>query len=647
MTAMAVCLLNAQLYGCGEVTYTNLQSLHEENAWGWTIERVVLSDTATVVDFSVSTRPYSRVLVTSCVYLSDEEARHYGVKGAEGLTLNKEHYASKGGKAGFRLVFDPMPRNTRIFDLIDGGGVTMPRWYGLHDSAYRPDFPVAEEVVDSQEVADDSFCDGRAVVRGTIEGYDPFWGDGFVNAVTHSLRDGYQSKEASALVQSDGSFVLDLELEHPVWGYLKGGIRDIPIYVRPGDTLDVTVYPHVPGTFPGLKYESNHPEGCYENLLRCDIYPISSGWEYKDENWETLTDEDFFAMTEQVLEGGLRLCDYAAWKYKLSPWETHLLKNNQRIAVMLSQIGLANRILSYRAGKIPLEQKKVLEYLEDNDYSLYGILKDFPLDDPSLSVSWAFTEMLYPMREMKPMMDALLLAMFNGGATPVDVKNKEDSLQVEALRGILGFKTIPYLVEACLVDKATYPSIWLSPSEREKVIARRAAYITNSYLKRKMWALDSIYARPQLETFRLEGEALEVLKPIMDRYKGKYVQIEWIAPDENGRNLVCNQLVNLIPDFRNHPDLKFVFFFDERRGSKEKIENFIREYLSEEDCRWWGLRESAILRRQFLLHDVYFGHITLDRDGNVFKYPLYTFDENMFRKSLRRLLEKEQEARGQ
>lgn len=45
MTAMAVCLLNAQLYGCGEVTYTNLQSLHEENAWGWTIERVVLSDT--------------------------------------------------------------------------------------------------------------------------------------------------------------------------------------------------------------------------------------------------------------------------------------------------------------------------------------------------------------------------------------------------------------------------------------------------------------------------------------------------------------------------------------------------------------------------------------------------------------------------
>ena len=49
MTAMAVCLLNAQLYGCGEVTYTNLQSLHEENAWGWTIERVVLSSRSIVI----------------------------------------------------------------------------------------------------------------------------------------------------------------------------------------------------------------------------------------------------------------------------------------------------------------------------------------------------------------------------------------------------------------------------------------------------------------------------------------------------------------------------------------------------------------------------------------------------------------------
>ena len=38
----------------------------------------------------------------------------------------------------------------------------------------------------------------------------------------------------------------------------------------------------------------------------------------------------------------------------------------------------------------------MLEYLEDNDYSLYGILKDFPLDDPSLSVSCLF---LGPLRK--------------------------------------------------------------------------------------------------------------------------------------------------------------------------------------------------------------------------------------------------------
>ncbi len=42
------------LFGKGEVVYTRLQSLYSNNAGGWNIEKVVLSDTATVVHFSVS-----------------------------------------------------------------------------------------------------------------------------------------------------------------------------------------------------------------------------------------------------------------------------------------------------------------------------------------------------------------------------------------------------------------------------------------------------------------------------------------------------------------------------------------------------------------------------------------------------------------
>ena len=55
LTGLMACLVPALLCARGEVTLTGLRSL-DDNAGGWTIERVVLSDTATVVDFSVSTR---------------------------------------------------------------------------------------------------------------------------------------------------------------------------------------------------------------------------------------------------------------------------------------------------------------------------------------------------------------------------------------------------------------------------------------------------------------------------------------------------------------------------------------------------------------------------------------------------------------
>ena len=70
----------------------------------------------------------------------------------------------------------------------------------------------------------------------------------------------------------------------------------------------------------------------------------------------------------------------------------------------------------------------------------------------------------------------------------------------------------------------------------------------------------SDYAQPLPATTKLEGKALEILQPIVDKYKGKYVQIEWMKPGKSGFDFVNNRMVNLIPDFRNHKDLQFVFF---------------------------------------------------------------------------------------
>ena len=149
------------------------------------------------------------------------------------------------------------------------------------------------------------------------------------------------------------------------------------------------------------------------------------------------------------------------------------------------------------------------------------------------------------------------------------------------------------------------------------------------------------YAQPLPATTKLEGKALEILQPIVDKYKGKYVQIEWMKPRKSGVDFVNNRMVNLIPDFRNHKDLQFVFLFSANTCTKEEFEQFVKAYLPGEACYWLDFEESSILRAQLLLPN-YIKDITLNREGEVLSTPLYTADERQFRRSLRELLEKEE-----
>lgn len=110
---LVAALLPATLFGKGEVVYTRLQSLYSNNAGGWNIEKVVLSDTATVVHFSVSFKLYSWIRMASSTYLSDEKAVEYPVRKAVGLTLDEKLYMPKSGRTEFQLIFPLCPRTRR------------------------------------------------------------------------------------------------------------------------------------------------------------------------------------------------------------------------------------------------------------------------------------------------------------------------------------------------------------------------------------------------------------------------------------------------------------------------------------------------------------------------------------------------------
>ena len=103
-----------------------------------------------------------------------------------------------------------------------------------------------------------------------------------------------------------------------------------------------------------------------------------------------------------------------------------------------------------------------------------------------------------------------------------------DSMMVEAFRDLVGFEGIPYMVQAYLVYNTMR---WISQTSQygrdvmTKELEKTAIFLTDPYWQRKLWEVDSAYAPPQPETYALQGEALEIMKPILEKYKGKYIQI--------------------------------------------------------------------------------------------------------------------------
>ena len=640
---LMACLVPALLHGQGEVMLTGLRSL-DDNAGGWTIERVVLSDTATVVDFLVTRKPYSWVALAATTHLCDEQGVRHAVKGAEGLTLGEKLYLPKDGTARFRLFFDPMPQGTRIFDLIEGEEYEQQYWYGLHGSGYEPDFPLAQEAYPPKEELKKQFRKGRALVRGKIKDYEPGMAYGYVEMFCGTLGEE-RGKCPTALIRPDGTFSLEAELDHPVCGHINFSfISDVPVYVRPGDTLDVTVDPHDP-TGARVEYESSHPEGCHEKLFKCGCRPVYPGWEYWPEIWKKISDSELIIMAEKTLEKGMRLCDYWAWKYELSPWEVHLLRNRQRMVMLGCMSQLSDWVMIDRYGySIPQDESERREYLAGNDYPLYRFWKGvLDVDDPSLSYSGYFCSLLYRMDGMRPLSDAASVGRSLMGEDVAMRQYWADSMMVEAFRDLVGFEGIPYMVQAYLVYNTMR---WISQTSQygrdvmTKELEKTAIFLIDPYWQRKLWEVDSAYAPPQPETYALQGEALEIMKPILEKYKGKYIQIRWTRPTKKGIERTHENLENLMVDFRDHPDLQFVFFFDEYKCTKDEYEGFVKEYLPEEDCYWWGYEESAILRQQFR-HTSGSGDFTLNRQGEVLRIPLYTADERQFRRSWRWQLEEE------
>lgn len=83
------------------------------------VREVTLSDSATILDINATFHPGYWIKIAKESYL-EADGNKYAMTGTEGITHDTEFWMPESGKASFRLIFNPLPADTRMFSFIEG-----------------------------------------------------------------------------------------------------------------------------------------------------------------------------------------------------------------------------------------------------------------------------------------------------------------------------------------------------------------------------------------------------------------------------------------------------------------------------------------------------------------------------------------------
>ena len=94
--------------------------IYKERPRSLEIKRVECNDTATILNMVVSGSPKEWARIKSSVHLSTDNGKQYKLLDCEGMELDKECYLPESGRMPFKLVFEPLPERTKMFDFSEG-----------------------------------------------------------------------------------------------------------------------------------------------------------------------------------------------------------------------------------------------------------------------------------------------------------------------------------------------------------------------------------------------------------------------------------------------------------------------------------------------------------------------------------------------
>lgn len=435
------------------------------------------------------------------------------------------------------------------------------------------------------EIFDSSFFQtDSALIRGRIVDYSSTMG--FLN-LSAQIDDLFMSehKVVSAEIHEDGTFEKRLLLHHPIFNWFftstdKIGKKEIPFYLCPGDTLNITISFNGKD-IPDCTYSGGHADDV-ARLLQVRT-------EYLDTYGQCLSFAGdipaYNHWADSVYTECLHEVEKCATEHDFTPFERHLMLCDVSANFGTAYLSYFSQMKTRALQEDPSAEMKagnaVMENLSQPNH--YEVLRRLPNDDPLMMASMYYPLYMNRLEFAAPLHYPLMIK--RGGLSDDNKEEVEADLSFFRDQGRQLFAAdqdvLPiHLLQLQRINDAL--GTWMETGEAEENFNALLSYVSHPQIKEiakqcfhELMSMGFAYPLP-------EDPAADFVRKILAKHPGRYIVLDfwamWCAP--------CKKEIMDTKNFRQQlherSDIQFVFLANETHPERKEYQDFVSTNLDGE-----------------------------------------------------------------
>lgn len=208
------------------------------------IEKIVMSNTATVLYIKAFFRPKNWIQISKKSHLTTNTGERYNIKYAEGITPGEKFWMPESGETSFSMSFEPIPASTESIDFTEGEGESFWSIWGIQlKSKKLPKTTILKELMNNKvnfntPLPTPEIKKGKAILSGRLLEYR----EGLKAQASFTNILDCEYIRQTIQVNKDGTFKTEFDLIAPaVVNIQTGDGKGIKAHIAPGEETNVTI----------------------------------------------------------------------------------------------------------------------------------------------------------------------------------------------------------------------------------------------------------------------------------------------------------------------------------------------------------------------------------------------------------------------